>query len=547
MLNCAINWIKGYPLSPLIILLLSIAFHANAQEAAFDQTYDRIWKESASKDLDTAIAAADSLYQSSSVSVHRIRCLMLIARLYQQKEELEKSVEYATKVDELAVESEDYAWQARANGYLAGLYRMMELYSKAKSYSKKALEIVPKIKDAEQANSTSGLLLQELGFTSMDEQDYKEAIRHFTQAEKSLSKIHTNREFNMMNNQRLLGDNYRLLARYDTALIHYHKALSLSTSAPLHYATGLVYKGLAETLMEEGRLSEAKPYLEKAEHIADESQYLQLKDATYDLSKRYYALVKDREKLSVAQEKSHSVTDTLLTKKAELLNKMYTQLDREGADAKIADDRKNATIMSAFALIISGGFFFVAYRKKQKRELANVRNILAQLSNKETALSTDQAKLESDISEELAGAAPDDADGKHPARESADNPRKRMMPVETERYLLEKLIEFEKSDTYLENGFSLASMATQLSTNTKYLSYLIKRYRNADFNGYINSLRVNFVVDMLQKDPAWRQHKISTMAAASGFSSHSQFAAVFKDCTGLSPSVFIRHLTTEME
>jgi len=112
--------------------------------------------------------------------------------------------------------------------------------------------------------------------------------------------------------------------------------------------------------------------------------------------------------------------------------------------------------------------------------------------------------------------------------------------------LLEKLTEFEKSDAFLERAFSLPALAAQLNTNTKYLSHLINKDKKTDFNGYINKLRIDFVVGMLRKDPTWRQHKISTMAAASGFSSHSQFATVFKDCTGVPPSIFIKHLTSEI-
>lgn len=538
--------VKKRVLIPLSAIILCTVNFTIAQESAFDRVYDKIWKESATKDLNAAVASADSLYQLSSAPTDRIRCLMLIARLYQQKEQLDKSVEYAFKVEQLASESNDYAWQARANGYLAGLYRMMELYSKAKSYSSKALEIVPKITDPGQANSTRGILLQELGFTSMDEKDYRQAINYFQQAAISIQLLEKNREFNIMNNERLLGDNYRLLARYDTALVHYHKALALISSAPLHYVTGLIYKGMAETLIEKGSLPEAKKYLDKAENFADESDYLQLKDATYELSKRYYSLIKDQQRLATAKEKSISVTDTILDKRAQLLDKMYTELNYDRQKEEVISNTKNVTIMVAIILILSGSIFFITYQKKQKRELTQVRNVLAQLSVKKIEVQGDQAGLNV-LEPAAANEAPvDDVSGEDQAA-TEENASKRMMPVETERHLLEMLSEFEKSEAFLQSGFSLASLSTQLDTNTKYLSYLIKKYKKTDFNNYINSLRIEFVIAMLKNDPEWRQHKISTMAAASGFSSHSQFAAVFKDFTGVTPSVFIKHVDNKLQ
>lgn len=133
-------------------------------------------------------------------------------------------------------------------------------------------------------------------------------------------------------------------------------------------------------------------------------------------------------------------------------------------------------------------------------------------------------------------------------REKSPNDfERKLMPVETERYLLTKLREFEKSEIFLENSFSLPSLASWMETNTKYLSYLIKKHKNTDFNSYINALRIDFVIEMLKAQPQWRQYKISALAAMSGFSSHSQFTAVFKMHTGLSPSVFIKHLSNECD
>ncbi|HTG56697.1 MAG TPA: helix-turn-helix domain-containing protein, partial [Niabella sp.] len=115
--------------------------------------------------------------------------------------------------------------------------------------------------------------------------------------------------------------------------------------------------------------------------------------------------------------------------------------------------------------------------------------------------------------------------------------------AETEQLLISGLNEFENSIQFLKNGISLPVLAAQLNTNTKYLSYIIKLQKQADFNGYVNKLRINYVVTKLQKDPTWRQYKVSALADVSGFSSPSQFAAIFKSTTGLSPSAFLRQLS----
>uniref|UniRef100_UPI003AFB1A7D helix-turn-helix domain-containing protein n=1 Tax=Elizabethkingia meningoseptica TaxID=238 RepID=UPI003AFB1A7D len=69
-------------------------------------------------------------------------------------------------------------------------------------------------------------------------------------------------------------------------------------------------------------------------------------------------------------------------------------------------------------------------------------------------------------------------------------------------------------------------VASYLNTNTKYLSYMIKKYKKKDFSGYVNELRINCIIGKLNTDPVYRQYKISVLAEEAGFSSHSKFATV---------------------
>ncbi|WP_300600721.1 helix-turn-helix domain-containing protein [Niabella sp.] len=528
-------------------VLLVSSRDARAQDSiAFDKIYNRISKEIAPKDLPAALAAADSLYGASHKTVLRIRSMMLVARLYQQKEDIEKAIEYAQKLEKLAGETGDYAWQAKGNAYLAGLYRITELYNKAREYSEKALKIIPKIADPEQANNTRGLLLQELAFSNMDGEHNRQAIGYLQQAGESFNKLKINRDFLLRSNERLLGDNYRLLKRYDTALIHYKRAEALSSGIPADYITGLLYKGMAETELENGNLPEVKRYLDKAEQVADASQYLQIKEAIYALSKRYYAQVKDQEKLAAAREKKDSVTGELLDKRAELLDKTYRKLEQRGIKAEQVSNVKTGVILGALLLLVSCVVFFILYRRKKHRQLAQFEAILEQLrkKEKESSLAPEATPVTEELHDEPVVA--ESLTAQLPVAESPeqrpDAPEKRIMPEETELRLLKRLTDFEQSDLFLDGGLSFSSLATRLNTNTKYLSYLIKVHKKADFNGYINELRVNYIIEKLNHHPEWRHYKISALATAAGFSSHSQFAAVFKTFTGLSPSVFVKYL-----
>lgn len=58
--------------------------------------------------------------------------------------------------------------------------------------------------------------------------------------------------------------------------------------------------------------------------------------------------------------------------------------------------------------------------------------------------------------------------------------------------------EFEQSNTFLQSSFSLANLASLLGTNTKYLTYVLNKYYQKDFNTFINELRIDYIIQKLQ-------------------------------------------------
>jgi YesN/AraC family two-component response regulator len=102
------------------------------------------------------------------------------------------------------------------------------------------------------------------------------------------------------------------------------------------------------------------------------------------------------------------------------------------------------------------------------------------------------------------------------------------MPDETVKVLLQKLKRFETSERYLKNEVSLTWLANNLNTNTKYLSEIIKLYRDKNFADYVNGLRIDYIVHKLYNEPKYRQYKISSLAEECGFASSRVFVNAFK-------------------
>lgn len=126
-------------------------------------------------------------------------------------------------------------------------------------------------------------------------------------------------------------------------------------------------------------------------------------------------------------------------------------------------------------------------------------------------------------------------------------PKKNVILKETEEHILNKLKRFESSKRFINKDISLAVLAGQLDSNTKYLSEIINTHYHVNFNTYINKLRVNYIIEKLKTDPNFINYKISYLAENCGFSSHSSFATVFKSITGISPVKFIELLNQEKE
>lgn len=133
----------------------------------------------------------------------------------------------------------------------------------------------------------------------------------------------------------------------------------------------------------------------------------------------------------------------------------------------------------------------------------------------------------------------------HPEKKETN--KKIAIPAETEQIILAKLKRFENSVRYTNKEMSLAVLAGQFDTNTKYLSEIINKHYHDNFNTYINKLRINFIIEKLKEDPNYMHYKISYLAEKSGFSSHSSFATVFKSITGIAPGTFIELLKEETE
>ncbi|MCK0131921.1 helix-turn-helix domain-containing protein [Flavobacteriaceae bacterium F08102] len=108
--------------------------------------------------------------------------------------------------------------------------------------------------------------------------------------------------------------------------------------------------------------------------------------------------------------------------------------------------------------------------------------------------------------------------------------------------IVNELIKFEENHKYLTPNLTSFKLAKILGTNRKYLSYIIKKYRNKSLPNYINELRIDYAIKRLKEDKVFRNYTVDAIAKEVGFLNTFSFSQAFKNKTDLNASTFIANL-----
>lgn len=86
---------------------------------------------------------------------------------------------------------------------------------------------------------------------------------------------------------------------------------------------------------------------------------------------------------------------------------------------------------------------------------------------------------------------------------------------------------------------TLLQLSGELGVSPHKLSHLLNLYFNKNFNHFINSYRINYVLSQLSEKINLEQYSLDGLGRESGFSSRSSFFSEFKKHTGLTPFTYL--------
>lgn len=270
----------------------------------------------------------------------------------------------------------------------------------------------------------------------------------------------------------------------------------------------------------------AVKYLDQGFSKIEKLPYHDIKVIFYELySKNYLALNNDEkyhyynnlytdQKTKIDSSKKEGIQS--IVKLVETYHRKNIEFQRQ---RKLSQLRLTVTLI--LFLILATAVYFV-YESGKNKDLKKQLGFFENLKERENAIQAPKTEIQ-----------------KVNKNQEKDSSK---ISKEKEDEILQKLKEWEQTDSYLNRNMSISVLSAQTGINTKYLSEVINTHKEKNFNAYINELRINHVAHLLKTDPTYLNYKVSYLAEHSGFSSHGAFTNVFKSVTGMSPNTYIQEI-----
>ncbi|MDX6187838.1 helix-turn-helix domain-containing protein [Flavobacterium sp. Fl-318] len=288
-------------------------------------------------------------------------------------------------------------------------------------------------------------------------------------------------------------------------------------------AIGYFYIGKSYWQLNENEI--ALPYFEKVVQIIDSKNYVRpdLRE-NYELMISYYKS-KDNLKSQLYYIRKLLILDNILDSRYQYLTE---RIHKEYDTKKLLQEKKhienllnnrkyNDLILGLVIACLFTSLIFLFYRYRRNKRI--YRQKYEELMEKKKAPKVDVNTVKSGV---------------------ADINR------ETVIELLKQLEKFEKDKKFLEKDLTSNKLATTFGSNVKYLSKIIYHYRGKKLVNYINDLKVDYLISLLQEDKKLRNYTNKALAEEVGFSSTQRFANAFFARTGMPTSFFIEELKKEI-
>lgn len=515
-------------LSLLIILFYSSTLFAQFSSNEIDHLYQQITISKNNNYPDNELALyldnITSAMASSNLSVEdRLKSHLIEANLYKFQGKMVQSLEAAKNGEEFAAQQKEYLWQARFLGFISTAYRELKMIQLGHETLVKAIKISEKANDSDELFRFRHNAYHEMAYQAESNQQTDEALDYIKQSIHWAKKIKSEKGlFSLAVDYQYVGILFNNLNQPDSAIYYFNQALqsidhqeiSINTQTLKNY----VYTGMGKSYLLKKDFNASKDYFEIVLNDSLKYKTLGLNKELYSHLTDYYHSIADMNNFAVYRTKLDSISNLVDEGKNEAVNTITESLNSK--NQYFQKRRYDFGLIFIGLLVILLAFTYYFLKKRSRNYTKKYQQLVERLQQENL-----QQKIR--VNNEI----------------SRDKKQMDISPSqETENKILKKMEAFEKSEKFLRKDVTASYLSNEFDTNPKYLSQIIQKHREQNFNSYINHLRINYITHKLYNEPQYRQYKISYLAEECGFASTQVFVLAFKKENEIAPSQFIKEL-----
>ncbi|GAA5084816.1 hypothetical protein GCM10023210_05030 [Chryseobacterium ginsengisoli] len=519
-----------------LIFLYSTLIFSQKHESPPEDIFVKTISEIATQDVPKALKIADSLTRTAKTPDIKGRGYLLTANIYLMQSKYEESIKFTKKAQEILDKTENYELQTKTRIEFSENYQFLGLSQKSKKYLDEALLIADKIVDRKKKVFMKSRICTNLTDWEGSHNRLDKALEYQLLALKYLSTIPPD-SLHIGHHYRMIGQVYYTKKDYKQAEIFYSKAIKMLPDPSNDFT--LANNSLGEVYLEQKRYNEAEKLFLKTLEFANKAQHTGMKRLASECLADLYDATKQYKKASYYRKMLNETDLKLANRAVRFIEKDYNKIEKEKDQYMSWNSTKNIFIGIASLLIIGLIVILIINRRRHRKEYKKFKSIIDHYKEKEEYVletTVDTSDIEEAKNEEKIVAEEIETENKQ--TDIAIN-------KETEANILTQLNEFEKQQMFNNSNVSLSYLAMEFNTNIRYISFVVKKHKGADFKSYINKLRINYIIHKLNTSEKYRKYKVGALAEECGFSSHSKFTTIFKSITGISPSSFISFVEQE--
>lgn len=503
-----------------IVYLAVLMFFVNAPLFSQENKEEKLLLTKASElvfsDPDETIKIANHLFKKNQSVENTVAINLLIARSYVTKGDYNNSVRYAFEASKNSRDVSD-SLKVEILFLKADISRKLHLYNQVDHYLSKIKVVSEELKSEKAKKSAEIRIALEKAYVNLERLKYATTIELLDSIEKKDSEA-INQSYNLKKEFTVAkAQAYNGLGEYEKSKVNFDKLfIEYTSQKQSNLITEIkVLNGFGKIYFEQKEYAKSIEVLLSSLNKATKINNTPLLEEINYLLAANYLVLNNKAEQKIYTDKFFALNTASLEMEREAVNSMYNFLGEE----QEADYKYEKGQLMLFAYIAAGVLIiivlcYIILYSTNKARRNRLKEIIGYLEVTNNLLVKSYA------------------DKKEPNKKIS-------IPTETEQNILAKLKRFEGSIKYTNKDMSLATLAAQFDVNTKYLSEIINKHYQDNFNTYINRLRINYIIEKLKNEPEYLNYKISYLAEESGFSSHSSFATVFKTITGIAPTIFI--------